>query len=155
MNLKNFWKKYQTIINNDRYRKYSQLLNFLIIGGFATLFDILLLLILKQVYPNDTFNAIGIDISINNCISFTTSSVANFVANKKLNFKNTHERYMYQYGHFFIIGIVGLIINSIVYGLLHHSWGMGIVISKIIAALVVVCWSFPANKVLTFGKKFE
>lgn len=154
MNSNNYSNKYLKSINKG-YTKYHHLINFLIIGGGSTFLDIGILIVLKYFYPNDAVYPFGIAISIANCFSFTISSFFNFFANKSLNFKNKDDRVVEQFGHFFVIGLVGLVINSIVFGVLHQNLNMGIVVSKLIAALIVVCWSFPANKLLTFGQKFN
>lgn len=151
MKSKNYSKKYLKSIN--KYSKYRNLIFFLFIGAFSTIFDISILLILKQFFPYDVVYFNKIPISIDNCISFTISSVINFLLNRSINFKNTHEQVFYQYLHFLAIGIVGLILNSIAFGYL--SQYMTTVPAKIIAALIVICWSFPANRFITFGKKFS
>ncbi len=87
-------------------------------------------------------------------IAFVIASVVSYISQKKLTFKNESKKYTNQLFIFFLISLVGLLINvGIVFGAV-ECLGLWYIFGKVVATVVTYVWNFFAHKQITF-KKFE
>lgn len=88
---------------------------------------------------------------IANSIGFTFAATSNFILNKLWTFNNSDTHIAAQFSKFFIISILGLLLNSLIIFLLtDHKFRMNFYIAKAIATLIVFLWNFLMNYFFTF-----
>ncbi len=87
---------------------------------------------------------------IANSIGFTLAATNNYILNRIWTFQSTDPHVLAQYGKFFVISLIGLIINNSVVYILHGKGKINFYISKGFAVIVVTLWNFFANYKFTF-----
>ena len=94
---------------------------------------------------------LGVKKYISNSIGFTLAATSNYILNRIWTFKSTSPDIMIQFSKFFIISLLGLLINNlIVYTFTDYKFRLNFYISKGIATLAVFCWNFLMNYFFTF-----
>jgi len=86
-------------------------------------------------------------------ISFTTANFTSFVAVKKWTFKETcwsPSLVFKQWSRFFSIAVTGLVLNVVVFGLLHDYLGLGVYPSQCVALVSVAPVHYFLNRAFTF-----
>lgn len=87
---------------------------------------------------------------IANSVGFTLAATNNYILNRIWTFQSKDPEILLQYGKFFIISIVGLLLNNLIVYLLHGRAKLNFYISKGFAIVVVTLWNFFANYKFTF-----
>ncbi|MEN3038219.1 MAG: GtrA family protein [Candidatus Kryptonium sp.] len=87
---------------------------------------------------------------IANSIGFTLAATNNYILNRIWTFQSKDPEILLQYGKFFIISVIGLLLNNLIVYLLHGRTKLNFYISKGFAILVVTLWNFLANYKFTF-----
>lgn len=126
-----------------KLRLKKEFVGFVIIGGFATLLELVLL------YSFTEF--LHIWYLYSSILAFTISAVFNFHLNKTLNFKNKNKNYFGQMTIFFMIALGGLLLNTTMIYLLVEKAGLWYIYSKIFAAIAILLWNYFLNSRITFG----
>ncbi len=88
-----------------------------------------------------------------NAIAFTCAATFSYVFNRRWTFRNADERIMRQVVIFFMVSIVGLLVNE---GVLHLSLSVffiGDIVGKFLATVFSMLWNFIANKTVTFREQ--
>ncbi len=86
-----------------------------------------------------------------NSIGFTLAATSNFVFNRIWTFGSTDPHVIAQYAKFFIIALLGLLINNLtIYFFSDLKFRLNFYLSKAIATLVVFSWNFIMNYIFTF-----
>lgn len=89
-----------------------------------------------------------------NIISFLTAMIITYIMSVVWVFPQRSERGMAaEFGIFAAIGVVGLIINSLVLGLLTQRLHVFDLFAKVIAAAIVYIWNFFVRKYLLFNER--
>ena len=131
---------------------------FALVGALGALTHFTLLNLLVQVG--------GMDEMLANLIGFVTAVGQNFVLNRNWTYPESQSRHAgRQLAQFFIVSVVGLVLNSIVFNLVHwllepfwinlfnNEW-LGHAVSYnfafIVAVGVVLFWNFAANRLWTY-----
>lgn len=83
-------------------------------------------------------------------ISYLVGMLVNFTLNKYLNFKNQSKKILRQGGLFFIVALVGLLLNQLIIYILTEGFGCWYMLSKFVSLVLVMFWSFWGHKNLTF-----
>lgn len=123
-------------------------IRFAIVGSTGMIIDFSIVFFLKEV--------LGIDLYVSNSLSFTVSSLSNYVLNKIFTFRERLGFSYNQFLKFFLISILGLILSTISIYMMCQFLQIGIYISKLLSILIVSMWNYSANKIFTFRKvKFE
>ncbi len=88
---------------------------------------------------------------ISNSIGFTVAATTNFILNRVWTFGSTDPQVIVQYSKFFIIALLGLLLNNItVFFFTDYKFRLNFYLSKGIATLVVFFWNFFMNYFFTF-----
>jgi putative flippase GtrA len=88
---------------------------------------------------------------ISNSIGFTTAATSNYFFNRLWTFQSTTPDITFQIVKFFIIALLGLLINNIiVYYFTDLRFRINFYISKGLATFTVFFWNFIMNYFLTF-----
>ena len=87
---------------------------------------------------------------ISNSLGFIFAVSSNYYLNRIWTFDSNSPQIFEEYTSFFIISIIGLIINNIFLYLVHEKMGKQFYTSKFIAILLTSFWNFYANYYYTF-----
>ena len=87
---------------------------------------------------------------ISNSLGFIIAVCTNYYLNRIWTFDSNSTQIFEEYTSFFIISIVGLIINNIFLYLFYEKLGKQFYTSKLIAILLTSFWNFFANYYYTF-----
>jgi len=86
-----------------------------------------------------------------NAIGFITASVSNYYLNRVWTFRSSNPEIAVEFTQFFVISVIGLIINTLIIWLILKKMKINFYIAKAFAILVVMIWNFTANLFVTFG----
>ena len=126
------------------YNKFRNLLLYGIIGIFSASMDFIVFYLLVNIL--EVFYLIA------NVFSVTIGITSSFILNRNYNFKvkdNTSRRFLI----FFLVGLGGLILSSILLYIFIDIITQDKVISKILSIIFVVLIQFLFNTFITFKKK--
>ncbi len=88
---------------------------------------------------------------ISNSTGFTLAATSNFILNRIWTFNSTSPDVMIQFSKFFIISVLGLLLNNLtIYIFTDYKVKLNFYISKAIATLIVFFWNFFMNYFFTF-----
>lgn len=117
-----------------------QFLRYIFVGGFAAVVNIGALYILK-----DIFNLYYL---IANAIGFILGLITNYILSKALVFtKEKMNNSIIEFTIYAIIGIIGLILDSLFMWVFTSKIGIYYMISKIVSTGLVFIWNFGARKI--------
>jgi len=124
-------EKYQILV--------MQILRFLIVGFFATVIDIGLLYIFKEVCD--------ISLIISNTMSFTVSVIFNYFASIKFVF-NVSKKHSAKRNFFFFVlfSTIGLMLNDLFLLFGVNILNIYYILSKILATIIVMIFNFITRK---------
>lgn len=139
-------------------RLIKQFSKFVIVGGINTGIDFLVLNILMYLTGIES----GPELFLLNSISFSVAVINSYFMNKRWTFqdKTKTEQEPIKFSAFFIISIIGLIINGLIltsitsyipalFGLSSTLWAN---IAKLMATGVSLVWNFIGYKLFVFKK---
>ena len=147
-----------TIAHSPLVKLVRQFAKFIIVGGINTGIDFLILNILVHI----THISSGVELFLLNSISFSVAVVNSYFMNKRWTFqdKTKIEQEPVKFSQFFIISIIGLVINGLVltsittfiptpFGLSAVIWAN---VAKLIATGFSLVWNFIGYKKFVFNK---
>jgi dolichol-phosphate mannosyltransferase len=144
--LKNICKLIWNLIWHRTVLRWQQFFKFCVVGTTGAIIDIGGLYILVEF--------LGVHYLIAATISFTVAVINNYFLNKHWTFKNKSKEHAKQFVGFLLVSIVGLLINLAVMYALTEWLFVWYLLSKAIAAIIVLFWNFFMNKYVTF-KEYE
>ena len=125
------------------YNNIHQLILYGIIGSFCAGLDFITFYILTI--------HIGVYYLIANLLSVSIGITSSFFLNRRFNFK-IKDKIIRRFISFFIVGISGLILSSLLLVFFVESLLLTEIISKVFSMLFVVLMQFLLNKYVTFKK---
>jgi putative flippase GtrA len=135
--------KMQKLFKDETEKTLVQLFRYTFVGGAAFLVDIGSLFILTQYF--------GIYYLISAAIAFILGLIANYALSISWVFNNrTLGNMKLEFGVFALIGFVGLGFNEILIWFFTENIHIYYLISKIIAAILILFWNFFARKFTLF-----
>ncbi len=87
---------------------------------------------------------------IANSTGFTLAATSNYILNRIWTFHSQNKQILIEYSSFILISLAGLVINNFVIFVLHGKLKMNFYLAKLIAILIVTCWNFIMNYLITF-----
>lgn len=147
INKKKFKDKIKKILFQPTTNTLLQLFRYSFVGGFSFLGDGIVLFLLEKVGLHYTFAA---------ALSFIVGLMINFLLSKALVFKNQESnksmkaQYFKEFVVYGIIGIVGLVLTELIMLLLIEIFNIYFMLSKIVAAIIVLMWNFLARKFILY-----
>ncbi|CUS88396.1 Putative flippase GtrA (transmembrane translocase of bactoprenol-linked glucose) [Candidatus Kryptobacter tengchongensis] len=87
---------------------------------------------------------------IANSLGFTLAATNNYILNRIWTFQSKDPAVLVQYGKFFLISLIGLLLNNLIVYLFHGRIKLNFYISKGFATIAVTLWNFFANYKFTF-----
>ena len=119
---------------------FVQIFKFVIVGGIATIIDLIVYYVL--------YNYAHLDPLIANILSFSVSVIYNYIASVKWVFDVKKDKNKVRMlVEFLIFSIIGLVITEILLWLGINKLGMNAMLVKIIATAIVMVFNFITRKI--------
>lgn len=124
-----------------------QFIRYFFVGGVAAVVNIGLLFVFSDIFK--------INYIIANIFSFTCGLVVNYLLSKKLVFKTDSINVIFEFIVYAVIGVLGLIIDTVLLWLFTSRFKIYYMISKIISTVLTFIWNFVSRKLfyLVYEKK--
>ena len=134
------------------YKKYKEIINYLIIGGLTTVVSLATFYIVRIFFlTNDT----QLDIQISNIISWIFAVLFAFITNKKYVFesKTTGTKKIKEMIKFYLSRLTTLIIDMVTMWILTAPLNINDKVSKIIVQFIIVVLNYVFSKLFVFKKE--
>ena len=133
----------QKLLKDQTDKTKIQMFRYLFVGGAAFIVDFLSLFVLTDFF--------GIYYLISAAIAFILGLVANYMLSISwvFNKRKLNKRHI-EFGVFALIGIVGLGLNEVFIWVFTQDLQIYYLISKILAAVIILFWNFFARKFILF-----
>ena len=133
----------QKLLKDQTDKTKIQMFRYLFVGGAAFIVDFLSLFVLTDFF--------GIYYLISAAIAFILGLVANYLLSISwvFNKRKLNKRHI-EFGVFALIGIVGLGLNEVFIWVFTQDLQIYYLISKILAAVIILFWNFFARKFILF-----
>lgn len=120
-----------------------QFLRYTIVGGTAFVVDFGLLGILTE--------CCGLHYLLSATLSFAAGLTVNYLLSVSWVFSRSRlDNRMAEFIIFGIVGVVGLLLNNLLLYLFTDVLNLHYMVSKIISAVIVLCWNFGGRKIILF-----
>jgi len=132
----------------DLYKKYSEIINYLIMGVFTTLVSILVYALCTRVFH--------INYMISNIISWILSVSFAYITNKKFVFRSKCDSYknlIIEIYQFFKYRLFSLVIDILLMYVFVEVFYFDDMIAKIIVQVIVIILNYIFSKLFVFKKK--
>lgn len=126
---------------------FLQFFRYIFVGGTAFAVDFFFLYFFSDIC--------GIYYLISGVLSFVISVLVNYIMSTKWVFNpDNSDNKVLEFNLFLIISTIGLVFTEILLYLFTDVFGLYYLISKIIAAIIVLFWNFTARRIMFYGKDF-
>lgn len=126
---------------------FIQMFRYIFVGGTAFVVDFFFLYFFSDIC--------GIYYLISGVLSFIISVLVNYIMSTKWVFNQENiENKVLEFNLFLAISTAGLIFTEILLWLFTDIFGLYYLVSKIIAAILVMFWNFIARRVMFYGRNF-
>ena len=115
-------------------------LKFIIVGFTGMVVDFSITILLKEKLKIHRYIA--------NSAGFVLAASSNYLFNRLWTFESNNPKILVEYSTFFIISVIGLIINNLVIYLLEKK--LKFYFAKFVAIMITSVWNFLANYYLNF-----
>jgi putative flippase GtrA len=122
-----------------------QFVKFAIVGGTGTLVNLAVFQLLVFLYEHGTGGSAGIFNQIAVGIAFCVAVTSNFLLNRFWTFRH-RGRIIRNFSRFFLVSLVGLGLNELMFTLLHNVAGVHRLLSLLLAILIVTPFNFVGSK---------
>ena len=85
-----------------------------------------------------------------NAVGFSMAATTNYFLNRIWTFHSQNPNIMLEFTRFFIIALIGLMINLLIIWALSGKFKVNFYLSKLVATIVVTLWNFLINAYYTF-----
>lgn len=86
-----------------------------------------------------------------NSCGFVMAASSNYLMNRIWTFHSTNPNVALEFTRFFIIALIGLLINLLIIWALTGKFKVNFYLSKLVATIVVTLWNFLINAYYTFA----
>ncbi len=129
----------------------NQLFKFGVIGVVNTAIDFIIYYVLTRYtafFDPETSRRY-----LANVIGFMSGATFSFFANKLWTFKHFSRPTVQELSKFYGTNVAGLIINTVLFGLVIKLFAAHDLVAKIVATIVTIIWNFVLQKFWVFRKK--
>jgi putative flippase GtrA len=124
---------------------FIQLFRYIFVGGTAFVVDFFFLYFFSDIC--------GIYYLLSGVFSFIISVLVNYLMSTKWVFNQDNiDNKVLEFNLFLIISTIGLVFTEILLWLFTDIIGLYYLISKIVAAIIVLFWNFIARRIMFYGK---
>ena len=128
----------------DLYKKYKEIINYLIFGGLTTLISIITYALFAKVFH--------IDYLISNVLSWIIAVLFAYITNKLFVFESKSKKNIKEITSFFFFRVVSLIMEMIILYVFVDTLHIDDLVTKIIAQVIVIVSNYVFSKVFVFKK---
>ena len=129
---------------NKLYKKYKEIINYLIFGGLTTVVSIVTYALFAKVF--------NIDYLISNVLSWVLAVLFAYITNKIFVFESKSKKNVKEITSFFFFRIISLVIEMIILYIFVDMLHIDDLITKIIAQVIVIVANYVFSKVFVFKK---
>ena len=126
------------------YKKYKEIINYLIFGGLTTLISIITYALFAKVFH--------IDYLISNVLSWIIAVLFAYITNKMFVFESKSKKDIKEITSFFFFRVVSLIMEMIILYIFVDMLHIDDLVTKIIAQIIVIVSNYVFSKVFVFKK---
>ena len=119
-----------------------KLFKFIIVGFSGLIIDFGLTFICKE--------KLNLNKYLSNSIGFLVAASSNYFLNRIWTFGSNNPEIIAEFSSFFIVSIIGLLINSSILWLIHNKIEINFYLAKCGAIVITTLWNFFANYYFTF-----
>lgn len=128
----------------DLYKKYKEIINYLIFGGLTTLISIVTYALFAKVF--------NIDYLISNVLSWIIAVLFAYITNKLFVFESNFKKNIKEITSFFFFRIVSLVMEMVILYVFVDMLHIDDLVTKIIAQVIVIVSNYIFSKVFVFKK---
>ncbi len=128
----------------DLYKKYKEIINYLIFGGLTTLISIVTYAIFAKVFH--------IDYLISNVLSWVLAVLFAYITNKIFVFESKSKKNIKEITSFFFFRIISLVMEMVILYIFVDMLHIDDLVTKIIAQVIVIVSNYVFSKVFVFKK---
>ena len=128
----------------DLYKKYKEIINYLIFGGLTTVVSIATYALFAKVFH--------IDYLISNVLSWILAVLFAYITNKIFVFESKSKKNVKEITSFFFFRIISLVMEMIILYIFVDMLHIDDLITKIIAQVIVIVSNYVFSKVFVFKK---
>ena len=88
---------------------------------------------------------------LSNSCGFILAASSNYYLNRIWTFNSINPDISKEFSIFFIVSVIGLLINNVVLFIFHKKYKNNFYFAKIIAIIITTIWNFLANNFYTFA----
>ena len=129
---------------NNLYKKYKEIINYLIFGGLTTVVSIVTYALFAKVFY--------IDYLISNVLSWVLAVLFAYITNKIFVFESKSKKNVKEITSFFFFRIISLVMEMIILYIFVDMLHIDDLITKIIAQVIVIVANYVFSKVFVFKK---
>ncbi|MCX6278297.1 MAG: GtrA family protein [Bacteroidetes bacterium] len=122
---------------------FLKFIKFSLVGFSGVFVDFGITFICKEILKIQKYVA--------NICGFALAATTNYFMNRIWTFHSTNPNIMLEFTRFFIIALIGLMINLLIIWAMTGKFKVNFYISKLAATLVVTLWNFLINAYYTFA----
>jgi putative flippase GtrA len=119
----------------------SQFSRFVLVGGFSTALQYLILFALVR--------AAGVDPVVASSVGYALSAVANYDLNYRLTFRS-RQPYLGGMARYAIVMTTGFVLNGLIMAAGTKLLGLHYLVAQVLATIVVLFWNFYAHRRWTY-----
>ena len=128
----------------NKYKKYKEIINYLIFGGLTTVVSIATYALFAKVFH--------IDYLISNVLSWILAVLFAYITNKIFVFESKSKKNIKEITSFFFFRIVSLVMEMIILYIFVDMLHIDDLVTKIIAQVIVIVANYVFSKVFVFKK---
>ena len=128
----------------DLYKKYKEIINYLIFGGLTTLISIITYALFAKVFH--------IDYLISNVLSWIIAVLFAYITNKIFVFESKSKKNIKEITSFFFFRVVSLIMEMVILYIFVDMLHIDDLVTKIIAQIIVIVSNYVFSKLFVFKK---
>ena len=127
---------------------FLQFFRYIFVGGTAFLVDFFFLFFFSDVC--------GIYYLVSGILSFIISVLVNYIMSTKCVFNQENiDNRLIEFNLSILISTIGLVFTEVLLYLFTDVLGLYYLVSKIIAAIIVLFWNFIARRIMFYGTKLK
>ena len=131
------------------YKKYEEIINYLIVGGLTTLVSLVTyyICVLTVFNPKD-----ALELQIANIISWVISVSFAYITNRVFVFKSKSKKLLKEISSFVSARVITLVLDMFIMFIMVTTLGLNDKISKLVVQVVVIILNYVFSKLFVFKK---
>ncbi len=118
-------------------------IKFSIVGFSGIVVDFGITFLAKEIFRIQKYVA--------NAIGFAIAATTNYMLNRVWTFNSENPNIILEFTRFFVIALIGLIINIFIVWAMNGKLRVNFYLSKLVATVMVTMWNFLINAYYTFA----